>query len=98
MKRDFVEERRSKIFAYINEHNRADNGELARIFGTTEATIRRDLGALEEQSLVYRVHGGALRREQPSVWRITSFQDRMGAQADCKDRIAEVAAELIHRS
>lgn len=95
MKRDFVEERRSKILGYVNEHNRADISELARIFGTTEATIRRDLGSLEEQSLVYRVHGGALRREQPSVWRITSLQDRLGAQADHKERIAEVAAELI---
>ncbi|MCG8480221.1 MAG: DeoR/GlpR family DNA-binding transcription regulator [Spirochaetales bacterium] len=95
MKKDFVEERRGKILEYVNEHTRADIGELASIFDTTEATIRRDVALLESQNLVHRVHGGILRREQPSVWRITSLHDRMGINAEAKERIADAVGQLV---
>ena len=66
------------------------------LFSTTEATIRRDLVSLETQSLVHRVHGGVLRREQPSVWRVTSLQDRIGIQEDEKTRIASFVTQLVN--
>jgi DeoR/GlpR family transcriptional regulator of sugar metabolism len=96
MKRDFVEERRGKIIAHLNDCNRAAISELAQIFRATEATIRRDLAVLDERGLVYRVHGGALRREKPSVWQITSLHERMEHRSREKERIAEYVASLVN--
>jgi DeoR/GlpR family transcriptional regulator of sugar metabolism len=95
-KRDFVEERRSKILEYINKNNRADVNELAAFHTVTEATIRRDLVLLERQGRVYRAHGGALRREQLSVWQTTRLQDRMVMQLEEKTRIAQFVTQLVH--
>lgn len=95
-KRDFVEERRNKILEYINKNNRADVDELAAFHTVTEATIRRDLLSLEKQGRVYRAHGGALRREQLSVWQTTRLQDRMVMQLEEKTRIAQFVTQLIH--
>jgi DeoR family transcriptional regulator, fructose operon transcriptional repressor len=95
-KRDFVEERRSKILEYINRKSRADVDELAAFHTVTEATIRRDLLTLEKRGRVYRAHGGALRREQLSVWQTTRLQDRMVMQLEEKTRIAEFVTQLIH--
>ena len=36
--------------------------ELMEHCGVSEATIRRDLTNLEEQNLLYRTHGGAMKR------------------------------------
>ncbi len=95
-KRDFVEERRNKILEYVNKNNRADVDELAAFHTVTEATIRRDLLSLEKQGRVYRAHGGALRREQLSVWQTTRLRDRMVMQLEEKTRIAQFVTQLIH--
>ncbi len=95
-KKDFVEERRSKILEYINKESRADLSELAAFLVVAEATIRRDLVSLEKQGLVYRTHGGALRREQLSVWQTSTLQERMVRQLDDKSRIAQFMTQLIH--
>jgi DeoR family transcriptional regulator of aga operon/DeoR family fructose operon transcriptional repressor len=94
-KRDFVEERRNLILDYINKNHRADVAELAAIHTVTEATIRRDLEALEKQGHVYRAHGGAIRREQLSVWQVTRLQDRMAMHSEEKTRIAQFVAQLV---
>lgn len=97
MKKDFVEERRQKIVVYVNSNERADIVELANLFDTTEATIRRDLILLEEQNLVTRVHGGVIKKKQPALWRTTLLQSRMQQNHEEKKRIAEFVAEhLIH--
>jgi DeoR family transcriptional regulator, fructose operon transcriptional repressor len=94
-KKDFVEERRNMILDFINKNHRADVAELAEIHAVTEATIRRDLENLEKQGHVYRAHGGAIRREQLSIWQITRLQDRMDLHSEEKARIAQFAAQLV---
>lgn len=54
------EERRRTIVDFVNHTGRARVGELAKTFGTSEITIRRDLDLLHERGLIYRTHGGAL--------------------------------------
>jgi DeoR/GlpR family transcriptional regulator of sugar metabolism len=95
-KRDFVEERRSKILEYLDKNSRADVAELADFHAVTEATIRRDLVTLEKRGRLYRAHGGALRREQVSVWQISRLQDRMVMHLEDKTRIAQFVTQLIH--
>ncbi len=95
-KRDFVEERRSKILDFVNKNSRADVTELADFHTVTEATIRRDLVILEKRGRLYRAHGGALRREQLSVWQMSRVQDRMVMHLEEKTRIAQFVTQLIH--
>jgi len=65
--------------------------ELASDFGTSTATIRRDLGELARQSLLTRTHGGATARdmdyELPVRYRTTRHAE--------KQRIGAAAASLI---
>ncbi|MBI9104590.1 MAG: DeoR/GlpR transcriptional regulator [Spirochaetales bacterium] len=96
MKKDFVEERRSKILEYVNSQGRADISELSSVLKTAEATIRRDLATLEKDNLIYRVHGGVIKREQPSIWQTTALQDRLGMNSERKERIAKFVTQLVH--
>jgi DeoR/GlpR family transcriptional regulator of sugar metabolism len=94
--KDFVEERRNKILDYINKNKRANVDELALYLSVTKTTIRRDLEILDEQGLLHRVHGGALRCEQLSVWQISNLQDRMMMHLEEKTRIAQFVSQLVH--
>lgn len=94
--KDFIEERRNKVLDYINRNSRADVAELASYINCTEATIRRDLDYLEENDLVIRTYGGAIKKEkQKSVWQTTPVSDRLILNTDSKQHIAASAAEMI---
>jgi DeoR/GlpR family transcriptional regulator of sugar metabolism len=95
-KREFLEERRIRLLEHINRNGRADVGELAVKFGVPEATIRRDLLVMEGQSLIYRTHGGAIRRDQPSLWKTTSLHERSIQHREEKERIADLVEQLVH--
>jgi DeoR family fructose operon transcriptional repressor len=94
--REFLEERRIRLLEYINRNNRAGVGELAAKFSVPEATIRRDLLYMESENLIYRTHGGAIRRDQPSLWKTTSLHERSIQHRDEKERIADLVEQLVH--
>ena len=52
--------RRRTIVAHIQQHGGASTSELMRLTGVSISTITRDLGELQRQGLIVRVHGGAL--------------------------------------
>lgn len=54
------EERRRSIVGVIERNGRAVVSDLARQFGTSDITIRRDLDVLNDRGRVCRTHGGAL--------------------------------------
>lgn len=56
-----VSERRELLVERLRRHGRLAAGDLAREFGVSEITIRRDLNALNQAGRLVRVHGGALR-------------------------------------
>ena len=68
--------------------------ELSSRLGVSEATVRRDLQALEERRLIRRVHGGAepLRRGSGELL----FNEKTSLHAQEKERIAERALDFIH--
>ncbi len=94
--KEFLEERRIRLLEYINRNNRAGVGELAAKFNVPEATIRRDLLYMESENLIYRTHGGALRREQPSLWKTTTLHERSIQHKDEKERIGDLVEQLVH--
>jgi DeoR family transcriptional regulator of aga operon len=81
-------ERMSEILQSLNETGSIHVGELARRFGVSEATLRRDLTLLEEQRLLTRTHGGALAQD---VAYELPVRYRHGQSRDAKRAIAREA-------
>lgn len=65
---------------------------LAKMYGVSEMTIRRDLHTLEEQGICVLHYGGASLREGGEI---PEFDQRIGLFTEEKRRIAQRAARLI---
>ena len=87
------EERHLRILQVVQNKGHATAGELARSFGVSEITIRRDLSELDERGVVRRAHGGAMistsrSNEPPIIQRLEQVKE-------CKLAIARAAAAMI---
>jgi DeoR/GlpR family transcriptional regulator of sugar metabolism len=67
--------------------------DLAKEFGVSEMTIRRDLTSLEERSLIQRTHGGAMLSERMMLE--FDYRDRREVNRAAKHAIALEARKLI---
>ncbi|MEO3753140.1 DeoR/GlpR family DNA-binding transcription regulator [Streptomyces sp. B6B3] len=81
--------RRDVILRMLGESERLEVAELTRHLGVSGMTIRRDLDELQQDGVLRRVHGGAVRRER------SPFEIRRVARAEEKRRIAARAAALV---
>lgn len=88
----FADERQARIAELVSVRGRARIGELSKLFGVTEPTIRKDLKALHERGLLKRTHGGAL-AIQPVVER--EFAGRQASNTAAKEAIARRCLGLI---
>ena len=57
----FPAERQEKIAAFVASRGKIRLDELASVFEVSQPTLRKDLTVLEQQGLLKRTHGGALR-------------------------------------
>ncbi len=90
-----AELRRDRMLSLVREREFMRVSDLSRIFGISEVTVRADLASLADQSLVQRVHGGAIVRDaQPVVER--TFEEALDEYAAEKAGIGRYAAGLIH--
>ena len=55
-----TQQRRHSIISELNEHGEVSVDSLAKKFGTSEVTVRKDLAALENSGLLLRRYGGAV--------------------------------------
>ena len=85
--------RQARIRELLNERQTVSIPELARTFGVSEMTVRRDLAALARGGQVRRTHGGAMAAEK-MVFEF-NFRARRQAHRDAKRAIAREAAKLI---
>lgn len=87
-------ERHQRILNLLGDKGQVRVSEFTLHLGVSEATVRRDLGQLQEQGWVKRTHGGALlirtAPPEPPVFH------RMEENAPEKQRIGKAAADLIH--
>lgn len=93
-----TETRAKEILRLLLRNGKASVEELTELFGTSPASIRRDLMRMEERGLVHRTHGGAMLADQAvyEPFRFdASFQVREERFAQEKTRIANAAAELV---
>lgn len=94
MKSSWVEirERRDRLAAVLVQEGYLSVGDLAGRFGVSEATIRRDLSALEKDKRITRTHGGAL-SEFDALF--VPFQQRNMQNREAKRRIGQAALQLL---
>ena len=88
-----VAERHREIVSIVDKEHSIRVTELAKRFGVTEETIRRDLEKLEAQGKLLRSHGGAVSVQHIEVE--TPFSERKIAQAEEKAAIAREAVKRI---
>jgi DeoR family transcriptional regulator of aga operon len=83
--------RQASILEILARDGFADVGNLKRLLGCSEATVRRDLVRLQRAGYLRRTHGGAISnyvRELP-------FRAKLGTMAEAKQRIAQAAAGSV---
>ncbi|TCO71467.1 DeoR/GlpR family DNA-binding transcription regulator [Marinisporobacter balticus] len=88
-----TEVRRKKIVELIEREDIVNLQQLTEVFNVSIYTIRRDLSALEEKSLLKKIHGGAVKVEK-SKW-IPSIEQGKTEALDAKRKIAQRAAQFI---
>lgn len=87
-------ERQQTIMNYLKQHHTASIHALARHLYTSEASVRRDIAALEAMGLVVRVYGGVVLPEHKNE--VVPVELRESANAAAKEIIAAEAAKYIH--
>ena len=88
-----VAERHREIVSVVDKKSSIRVTELAKMFGVTEETIRRDLEKLEAQGKLLRSHGGAVSVKNIEVE--TPFSERQIAQVEEKKAIAREAVKRV---
>ncbi|NLG84845.1 MAG: DeoR/GlpR transcriptional regulator [Firmicutes bacterium] len=88
----FPEERQRLILRRLTAQGHVRVNELARELGVSAVTIRQDLGALAEQGLVRRTHGGAVAVQTGFE---LPFARTAAVNASEKARLAEAAAAMV---
>jgi DeoR/GlpR family transcriptional regulator of sugar metabolism len=89
-----LKDRHRKIISLLETHKEMDMAGLLGQLAASEATIRRDLGMLEENGYLTRTVGGARLRDTPSLVART-FDERGRKCGPEKEAIARAAAELV---
>jgi DeoR/GlpR family transcriptional regulator of sugar metabolism len=89
----YPEERRQEILKRVGQQGRVSVTELSQQFGVSEVTVRNDLQALAERSLIVRTHGGAVLANPSPL--VPSLAIRRLQQPAEKDRIGFAAAALV---
>ena len=86
-------ERQKKIEALIIEQKAVRVDNLAREFGVSEMTIRRDLDKFKRDGLLERCHGGAVINSE--YVNESVYNEKSEMNVDAKRKIAEYAASFV---
>ena len=86
-------ERRREILARLAANGKVIVAELAKDFGVTEETIRRDLEKLDKEGLASKTYGGAVSKHNSAI--DLPYNVRENVNIDQKQHIAEKLCELI---
>lgn len=86
-------DRHSEILRMLDNNNVVKVSDLSGRFKVSEETVRRDLERLEQDGVVRRIYGGAVRVSGRAME--LSFQRRQARNLEQKRRIAERAKDLI---
>ncbi|SEO33217.1 DeoR/GlpR family DNA-binding transcription regulator [Paenibacillus sp. OV219] len=86
------EERKQRILELLEEYGKVISVDLANMLNVSKESIRRYLDDLEQEGLLRKVYGGAIknydREEQPHITRLELHKEE-------KNRIGQIAAGLV---
>ena len=88
-----ITKRQEQILELLGENGFLSVAKIAELTYTSESSIRRDLTALTNQSLVTRTHGGASAKNDPH--RPIPLVNRMTRNISAKKKIAKKASALL---
>lgn len=91
----FKEERWRAILDILSAHGKIRVNELSERMNVSEATVRRDLEAMQGQGLLLRTHGGAMLASQPTALEI-SFDESQTRLLPEKTAIGREAAKCVN--
>ncbi|WP_018924503.1 DeoR/GlpR family DNA-binding transcription regulator [Salsuginibacillus kocurii] len=86
-------DRQRSILEYLDQQHKVKVTELSKQFNVTDETIRRDLETLEQNNLLIRVHGGAMKPQQEGFE--LPMMEREEKNFKEKEMIAQEAAAMI---
>jgi DeoR family transcriptional regulator, fructose operon transcriptional repressor len=86
-------DRQQAIYILALRQGSVDAADLARRYGVTTETIRRDLSDMQSRQLLRRVHGGAVPIERMNHEPMVEARDTVNAEE--KLRIATLAVEQV---
>lgn len=86
-------ERRREILSRLSNNGKVIVSELARDFGVTEETIRRDLERLDKEGLASKTYGGAVSKHSSAL--DLPYNVRESVNVEQKQAIADKLCELI---
>ena len=89
----FVTERLNKIIEILNEKGKIEVNDLSEYFNVSKDLIRKDLTKLEEQGLLERTYGGAIKKRQ--LAKTITIASRISKDISSKELIAKKALKLI---
>ncbi len=84
-------QRKQLILERLGSQGQVSVADLAREWGVSEDTVRRDLRDLAAEGRVQRVHGGAL----PASAALGTYEHRERLSTEVKERLGRAAANLI---
>jgi len=85
--------RREEILRILGERESASIRELSQLVYVSEASVRRDVAALENEGLVRRIHGGVLLTSSENA--VLPLYLRDGEHSAQKELLARRAADLV---
>lgn len=91
----FVAERRRAILEQLRQNGRVSVKELSDSMNVSTVTIRHDLRALEDDGLLERTYGGAVRKQADGSLPELTFDVRNTRNAEAKNAIGAAAARLV---
>ncbi|TFG57605.1 MAG: DeoR/GlpR transcriptional regulator [Spirochaetales bacterium] len=85
-----MNKRQRKLLTILSDGRQASVNDLSERLSVSPATVRQDLGGLEKQGFLRRVHGGAVIDETDDI------SHRMAIRYEKKLSIAKAAAKFVH--
>ncbi len=86
-------ERKREILSRLVSDGKVIVADLAKDFGVTEETIRRDLEKLDSEGLAYKIYGGAVSRKSSTL--DLPYSVRVGVNVEEKEIISDLVCQFV---
>ena len=86
-------ERKNKIHEMLKKNGAVTTNDLVKRFGVSIETVRRDLLLMEQENLLKRVHGGAIKVGE--MIHLNNLDTRVEENRDKKRELSQIASQFV---